>query len=82
MQTQIRCHFIDPDQGPHNVASDLGLHCLLTGFTIKIEYITVEEFTSIQWIIVLITQCSILEFPLFSVLSMCVITNQGSFSTE
>ena len=27
----------DPDQTPHNVASDLGLHCLLTGFSIKIR---------------------------------------------
>ena len=25
----------DPDQMPHNVASDQGLHCLLTGFSIK-----------------------------------------------
>ena len=25
----------DPDQMPHHVASDLGLHCLLTGFSIK-----------------------------------------------
>ena len=24
-----------PDQTPHNVASDQGLHCLLTGFSIK-----------------------------------------------
>ena len=23
----------DPDQMPHNVASDQGLHCLLTGFS-------------------------------------------------
>ena len=28
-------HNADPDQMPHNVASDQGLHCLLTGFTIK-----------------------------------------------
>ena len=27
----------DPDQMPHNVASDQGLHCLLTGFSIKNE---------------------------------------------
>ena len=26
---------IQPDQTPHNVASDQGLHCLLTGFSIK-----------------------------------------------
>ena len=25
----------DPDQTPHNVASDQDLHCLLTGFSIK-----------------------------------------------
>ena len=25
----------DPDQMPHDVASDHGLHCLLTGFSIK-----------------------------------------------
>ena len=25
----------DPDQMPHNVASDQGLHCLLPGFSIK-----------------------------------------------
>ena len=25
----------DPDQMPHNVASEQGLHCLLTGFFIK-----------------------------------------------
>ena len=25
----------DPDQTPHHVASDQGLHCLLTGFSIK-----------------------------------------------
>ena len=25
----------DPDQMPHDVASDQGLHCLLTGFFIK-----------------------------------------------
>ena len=25
----------DPDQMPHNVASDQGLQCLLTGFSIK-----------------------------------------------
>ena len=25
----------DPDQMPHNVASDQGLHCLLKGFSIK-----------------------------------------------
>ena len=25
----------DPDQMPHDVASDLGLHCLLKGFSIK-----------------------------------------------
>ena len=25
----------DPDQMPHHVASDQGLHCLLTGFSIK-----------------------------------------------
>ena len=25
----------EPDQMPHNVASDQGLHCLLTGFSIK-----------------------------------------------
>ena len=25
----------DPDQTPHNVASDQGLHCLPTGFSIK-----------------------------------------------
>ena len=27
----------DPDQMPHHVASDQGLHCLLTGFSIKTE---------------------------------------------
>ena len=27
----------DPDQMPHNMASDQGRHCLLTGFSIKIE---------------------------------------------
>ena len=27
----------DPDQMPPNVASDQGLHCLLTRFSIKIE---------------------------------------------
>ena len=27
----------DPDQMPHNVASDQGLHCLLPGFSIKKE---------------------------------------------
>ena len=27
----------DPDQMPHHVASDQGLHCLLTGFSIKIR---------------------------------------------
>ena len=26
---------VDPDQMPHHVASDKGLHCLLTGFSIK-----------------------------------------------
>ena len=26
---------VDPDQTPHNVASDQGLQCLLTGFSIK-----------------------------------------------
>ena len=26
----------DPDQMPHNVASDLSLHSLLTGFSIKV----------------------------------------------
>ena len=25
----------DPDQMPHDVASDQGRHCLLTGFSIK-----------------------------------------------
>ena len=53
---------------PHGVASDQGLHCLLTGFSIKnriktknrpdtpkmtnglVQHITVEEFTSIQWV--------------------------------
>ena len=25
----------DPDQMPHNVASDQGLHCLLTGFSVE-----------------------------------------------
>ena len=25
----------DPNQTPRDVASDLGLHCLLTGFSIK-----------------------------------------------
>ena len=25
----------DPDQMPHDVASDQGLHCLLIGFSIK-----------------------------------------------
>ena len=25
----------DPDQTPHNVASDQGLHCLPTGFSIR-----------------------------------------------
>ena len=25
----------DPDQTPHNVTSDEGLHCLLTGFSFK-----------------------------------------------
>ena len=51
---------------PHNVASGQGLHCLLTGFLIKIriknrpstpkmtneltQHITVNESTSIQWV--------------------------------
>ena len=26
---------VDPDQTPHHVASDQGLQCLLTGFSIK-----------------------------------------------
>ena len=28
---------VDQDQTPHNVASDQGRHCLLTGFSSKIE---------------------------------------------
>ena len=31
----LYANIADPDQMPHNVASDQGLHCLLTGFTIK-----------------------------------------------
>ena len=27
----------EPDQTPHTVASDQGLHCLLTGFSIRME---------------------------------------------
>ena len=60
----------DPDQTPHNVASDQGLHCLLTEFSITnkvkkrnrsdtpkmtiglVQHYTVEESTSIQWVIV------------------------------
>ena len=30
-----RINSADPDQTPHNVASDQDLHCLLTGFSIK-----------------------------------------------
>ena len=30
-----QANIADPDQMPHNVASDLGLHSLLTGFSIK-----------------------------------------------
>ena len=28
-------NIVDPDQMPHNVASDQGLHCLLTGLSIE-----------------------------------------------
>ena len=56
----------DPNQMPHNVASDQGLHCLLTGFSIKdkikvtkmtsymtnglVQHIIVEESTNMQWV--------------------------------
>ena len=33
-----RANSADPDQTPHNVASDQVLHCLLTGFSMKQEY--------------------------------------------
>ena len=32
-----KANSVDPDQTAHNVASGQGLHCLLTGFSIKIE---------------------------------------------
>ena len=31
----IKANSADPDQTPHNMASDQGLYCLLTGFSIK-----------------------------------------------
>ena len=34
-QCNILANSADPNQTPHNVASDQGLHCLLTGFSIK-----------------------------------------------
>ena len=34
----------DPDQMPHNVASGLGLHCLLRGFSIE-NRIKVTKYT-------------------------------------
>ena len=33
----LYANIADPDQMPHIVASDQGLHCLLTGFFIKTE---------------------------------------------
>ena len=58
--------FIGPAQTPHYVASEQGLHCLLTGFSIKIEQKRqnrpdiskmtnglvqhITESTSMQWV--------------------------------
>ena len=34
IRKRSKANSADPDQTPHNVASDLGLQCLLTGFSI------------------------------------------------
>ena len=38
----------DPDQTPHNVASDQGLHCLLTDFPSKTEKSDTIDPTSLK----------------------------------
>ena len=44
MQTLLLENCVDPDQTPHYVASDLGLHCLL----LTLLRVSVEEWVNTQ----------------------------------
>ena len=81
-KARIQANSADPDQMPHNVASDQGLHCLLTGFSIKnrnkATKLTQRPFTrkfSIFSCLLFIFMISIIHFFISNIL-FCNIKNQ------